>query len=85
MTADLFPIPESLSPKLAWLRANGLRAEFDPRFDGTEESPETGETVYPWLCGKLDGEPERYGVGMTDEDAIWDYCRKNDLTHYSLS
>lgn len=89
MTTELFPIPESLSPKLAWLRANGLMTHYDARLTDCPESPETGAICYPWICSKRENDPFIYdgliGVGPNEEDAIWDYCRKNDLPHYSLS
>lgn len=83
-------IPESLSPKLAWLKKHGLTTHFLPPEESLElrECPETGETIYPWRCGI--SHPEfgfavPYGVGETEADAIIDYCRKNDLPHYSIA
>lgn len=80
---ELFPVEVSLSPKLKWLAKHGLITKHDPTLEDCPESPETGETCYPWVCGVLDGRAEPYGVGLTEEDAIVDYCRKNDLPHYS--
>lgn len=86
--SELFDIPESLSPKLKWLKEHGLETAYFPENSDLPESPETGETCYPWICySELDS--ERYnpdfkpGVGETEEDAIWNYCRKNALPHYS--
>jgi hypothetical protein len=81
---ELFDIPESLSPKLKWLKQHGLVTKYDAELECCPESPETGETCYPWLCGFLDGRSEPYGVGKTEEDAIGDFCHKTDTPHYSL-
>lgn len=84
---ELFDIPESLSPKLAWLRKHALRTDYDPRFDTSplQESPETGADIYPWMCGEQAQHSDRPGFGMTEEDACIDYCRKNDITHWTLT
>lgn len=88
MNTALFPdLPESLSPKLAWLKKHNLQTFYDAEAEG--ESPETGEQIWPWICWKLvDGDPvdvrEPYGTGQTEEDAILNYCEKTGTPHYSL-
>lgn len=85
-------LPESLSPKLAWLRKHGLIThyfEVDDHLDRLTTCPETGNDIYPWWCA-----PERnmasgehtyeLGVGFTEDEAIIDYCRKTETLHYSL-
>lgn len=88
--SELFALPESLSPKLKWLRAHGLDTHHFPEYADLPESPETGKICYPWIC-YMDCWDDKYDVNFkpgeaeTEEDAIWDYCRKNNLPHYSLS
>lgn len=76
-------LPESLSPKLAWLRKHGITTKERPALEFSLSMSDHPK-YYPWVCGALDGMVEPYGVGETEDDAIWDYCHKNDLTHYSL-
>ncbi len=84
---DMFPdLPEVLSPKLAWIKKHGLRTMFDDNMRG--ECPETGADLYPWACCKegktySPGDWPIIGVGDTEEEAIWDFCWKNDVKHYS--
>lgn len=82
---ELFPVPVSLSPKRAWLKRHSLRTDFDPRFDSQplQESPETGAEIYPWICSHWSGNTELPGVGMTEDEAIIDWCRKNDVQHWT--
>lgn len=88
---ELFPVPESLSPKLAWLKKHGLMTHFDVDLINLPESLETEDTCYPWICSKRDSDPFAYragasiiGVGVTEEEAIIDYCQKNDLKHWGI-
>lgn len=86
MSDELFPVEASLSPRLAWLKEHNLTTKHDPELASCPESPETGDTCYPWLCVKEDEHGfalARIGVGMTEEDACVDYARKNDLKHWS--
>lgn len=92
MSTELFPdLPESPSPKLAWMRKHGLATHFDGGLAACPESPETGDTCFPWICSQaksasllFSSEIQRVGVGTTEDEAIIDFCRKNDVTHYSL-
>lgn len=80
-------LPESLSPKLAWLRKHGLETRFDPELADCPESPETGDTCYPWIVTQanvLEIDQFTLGVGATEDEAIIDYCRKTETLHYSL-
>ena len=85
MTPELFKIPESLSPKLIWLCKHGLSISYDPRFDTQplQESPETGADIYPWVCYSLSLPELLRGYGITEDQAIIDYCLKNDLKHWT--
>ena len=87
MADDLFPnLPETLSPKLSWLRKHGLVTSLDDDLDELFESPETGDICFPWLCGKKDGDlcAENTGGGRTEDEAILNYCEKTGTKHWSL-
>ena len=84
---DMFAVKvePAISPRLAWLHKHGLTTRHDPELESCPESPETGNTCYPWACVKED----KYGfaiypigVGMTEEDACIDYCRENNVPHW---
>ncbi len=83
MNSELFEVPESLSPKLKWMRAHGLVTEFDEELVHMPESPETGETCYPWVCYSC-VDDMAYGFGESEEDAIADACSRLGLVHYSF-
>ena len=68
MSEDLFPVPEVLSPKLAWLRKHGL----------------TAERIGPDVFRCRNSAHTLTGEGQTEADAILDYCERHHLTHYSL-
>jgi hypothetical protein len=78
-------LPESLSPKLRWLRKHNLDTHYDIELSEGGESPETGEDVRPWVCYviAIDG-VMTHGTGWTEEEAILDYCSKTGTPHYSL-
>jgi len=84
--STLFDIPYSPSPKLAWLRKHNLETAYD---SGLAEV--YGEKE-PWSCAKIGfdcrGRHERFekhaGFGPTEEDAIIDFCAKNNTIHYSI-
>lgn len=88
MTTELFAdLPESPSPKLVWLRKHGLETRFDPELADCPESPETGDTCYPWIVAQADViELDRFtlGSGATEDEAILDYCARTGIPHYSL-
>ena len=90
MNPELFPIPESLSPKLAWLKKHGLVTHYFEVLQEGAESPETGEELYPWTCMDRRPNPNHsikegiVGVGETEEEACMDYARKNDILHWTL-
>lgn len=90
MKEQLFDLPESLSPKLAWLRAHGLVTSYHSEYEEGGESPETGEEIYPWTCARYAPPQDRsisqgiIGVGRTEDDSIVDYCKRSALPHYSL-
>jgi hypothetical protein len=80
----LFPVVESLSPRLAWMKQHGLICYFS---DFTGESPETGNDIRPWTCSRADAPQEvlfgKAGIGDTEEDACADYARKHSLSGWN--
>lgn len=64
----LIDVPENLSPKLQFLKEQGL---FTKK---TSKSR--------WKCEPVDA-PQK-GVGRNEEDAIIDYCEKNQIKYYKL-
>ena len=92
MKTSLFAddMPESLSPKVAWLRANNLTTCLDRGWTLTiqkKEHPEEGNELHPWSCYSLAFNPENPtepGFGATEDDAIISFCGKHGLKHYSL-
>lgn len=88
----LFPdLPETWSPKIIWLKNHRLFIQHRSEFDGIAEvdlpeCPETGVQIYPWRCLKIEPDDccDPVGVGMTEADAIIDYCRKTDLKHWNV-
>jgi len=85
---QLFDIPESLSPKLAWLKKHGLVTVYDAELESCPESPETGDTCYPWIVTQADVmEIDQFclGSGKTEEEAIISFCEKTGTPHYCIA
>ncbi len=80
MSELLFDIPETLSPKLVWMRKHGVEI-FQPASEWIGLTvPETGETVQAWVC-------KGAGVsagGATGDDAIFDWCEKSGVKHWTV-
>jgi hypothetical protein len=78
--SDLFHIEESLSPRLKWMQEHKVCTEF-------EETAVTRPKDYPWeayshvddLDDDEDDPTPYYGWGATEEEAIVDFARKNNL------
>jgi len=70
--SELFDIPETLSPRLAWLKKHGIftNSEF---FDDSDEEYRWGA----WLEGCQDY--LRTGHGDTEDDALVDLAKKQNL------
>ena len=90
LAGELFTVPESLSPKLEWLRKHCLETAFDAGWTADmQESPETGETLHPYSCYRSDlkGEVNFHtaGLGATEEEAILDFCAKHpEVKHWTI-
>lgn len=91
--SELFPVSEVAqdSPRLAWLKQHGLETAFDAGWTvDMQESPETGETVHPWACYRLNCEQSsaeflrESGFGASEAEAILDYCANNKIRHWTL-
>lgn len=82
MNTELFAdLPETPSPKLAWLRKHNLKTWFTDHME---------EGEMPWACCKRedadkgDIHPDNCGIGYDEDEAILSYCHVARLTHYSL-
>lgn len=85
----LFPdLPEVLSPKLAWIRANDVETE-QLEFGG-QECPETGDDIPRWVCRKISPKGIdlwrecEIGGGDTEDEAMLDYCTNANVKHWSI-
>lgn len=76
MTDELFPISavSKESPKLVWIRRHGIKTNFDDSLELEE---------HPWSAwqGNLDYaiEADNFGTGETEEDAIVNWARRNEV------
>lgn len=86
--SELFDIPETLSPKLAWMRDNncitmrdmsGWVADFrDPKFNSVSS--------HDYFMERLgyEGDPSSVGYGNTEDEAILDLCIKTKTPHWTI-
>lgn len=77
--SELFPLDAVFmeSPRLRWLKKHGVTIEHCPGFDG-EESPETGETCYPYYVW-LNAEPEKKYGHYSADDALVELAKAKGL------
>lgn len=62
----LFDVPETLSPRLAWMKKHGLTVAKSDVADSDE-----------WVASDDDDDdPEGYAVGKTQDEALVKYARK---------
>jgi hypothetical protein len=73
----LFPIPESPSPRLAWLAKHGLITRKN-----TLPHAFIAPADRPWIC--CNPAYTQKGFGFTEEEAILDYCELFGLTHWTV-
>ena len=76
---DLLPIPESLSPKLRWLREHGLRTNLDP-LPRTYIGPLNSQ---PWVCSNI--ARTLCAFGEDEAEAILNYCHNSGLKHWEVA
>ena len=84
--SELFSIPQTLSPRLKWLKKHAVHTHFDEGVTPGEECEVSGERLYPWcaLTGEVQtniadaifAEEGRVGYGDTEDDAIYDLATK---------
>ena len=87
--SDLFDIPETLSPRLRWMQAHGVKTLL------MRDDPEMWFPDMPWVAftGEFDqDDPEwvdkmtsDFGVGASEDDAIiaWAIANKHKLWNES--
>jgi hypothetical protein len=72
--SDLFPIPETLSPRLAWMRENRVRTHFNQSFADAKDKE--AQPWCAWLPSNDDNtipkDPDLCGYGATEIDALLD-------------
>lgn len=89
MSDLLFDLPETPSPKLAWLRKHDLVVEHFPEGEGIDED-EFGNDVFAWTCRRRNATfaatwaKKDIGAGRTEEEAIFDFCHNSGVKHFSL-
>lgn len=75
---ELFEIPESLSPRAAWIKKHKIEFLHCPEHDGRNED-EFGHELYPWNCWSPSFDEPPYprfvGQGMTQDDAIAEWAK----------
>jgi len=79
----LFPVEESLSPRLAWIRRNHVvtyRSDVEPVcwFAGKADAPVTD--VASWFVEETSANGDsRIGEGDTEDEAIAELARKHGM------
>jgi hypothetical protein len=76
--SDLFPIPETLSPRLAWMRENRVRTHYQIKFEGMNDG-QPDPNMLPWCAwlpsnddNTIPKDPDLCGYGATEIDALMD-------------
>lgn len=67
--SDLFDIPETLSPKLAWMRKHDCLSQRD---------------MSGWMCHFDSMDISPIGNGITEDEAILDLCNKTGVSHWTI-
>ena len=75
----LFPPPESLSTKLAWLKKHDIEIREEPLPRNPMYGPKNAK---PIVC--CDAQRRICGFGESEEEAILDWCAMTEITHYTL-
>ncbi len=88
-TGALFDLPESLSPRLSWMRDRQVRTHY---------APHIGKGGDPWcawlplndafpddpqIAGSLPNDPGACGYGQTEEAAVEDLAAINGVVNWS--
>ena len=76
--SELFTIPEQKSPRLLWIEKHQIRLHHFPEFDGTQEGDD-GTRLYPYFAIAKGDYPEQGGAGMSVDEAITDWAKKNKV------
>lgn len=78
MTTELIEIPDTPSPKAAWLKRHRLRTRKEdlPRWNSGPRNQE------PWVCENAGGTYR--GTGTTEHDACLDYAARYGVKHWTV-
>ena len=83
---DLFNIPESKSPRLVWMEKHDLLPVAGEWcwyvWSRADEQEERENCDYMLPCSfwiPRDGKPHQVGKGKTEDEAITDWARKNNV------
>lgn len=76
MSAELFHLQPTLSPRLQWLAKHRLETAYDAGLanEGEREA---------WSCYSLDN-GGGIAIGASETEAIYAYCERYGLKHWSL-
>ena len=78
--ADLFTVPESLSPKEAWKREHGITVEHYPEHESDEPMEDDfGNEAYPWTATR---DQQWFSGAQTEEEALWILAQKLKIPFY---
>ena len=82
---DLFEIPPSLSPRLAWIKKHGLTIRHDSKIQPDAEDEFSGERLYPFVV--YAGEFPRDGIfagnrgawGDSEDEALVAWAKSHGI------
>jgi hypothetical protein len=83
---DLFPIPETPSPRLAWMKKHSLSSRHYSKVEIGFEDEFSGERIYPWIVysvpfqagGQFCGDSVAAG-GDTEDEALTNWAKANGV------
>lgn len=83
---ELFDIPESLSPKVKWMKEHGIQTKYFLQYDVEEvEEDEFGNDILPWIAFKMRENSDSYiscGCGKNEEEALWKIAENLKIPFY---
>lgn len=86
---ELFPVTQSLSPKLKWMKENCVITYRFPDGEwlaGHAPMRPGRISIDEWFLAETsEWNDTRIGAGDSEEEAIIDLCQKRGIKHYSIS